>query len=76
MPPFAGEGVNVAMLDALNLSEYLCSGQFSSLQTAIATYEQEMRPRAAKMAEYSLANGERMHATNALENMLNFFQSH
>ncbi|MCU4412784.1 FAD-dependent monooxygenase [Acinetobacter sp. WU_MDCI_Axc73] len=76
MPPFAGEGVNVSMLDALNLSEYLCSGQFSSLQAAIAAYEHEMRPRAAKMAEYSLENGERMHAPDALQNMLNVFQSH
>lgn len=76
MPPFAGEGVNVAMLDALNLSKYLSSDHFSTLQQAIESYEQEMRPRAAKMAEYSLANGERMHAINALENMLNFFQSH
>ncbi|MBJ9984183.1 FAD-dependent monooxygenase [Acinetobacter sp. S40] len=76
MPPFAGEGVNVAMLDALNLSEYLCSGQFSSLQVAIAAYEDEMRMRAAEMAKYSLENGERMHAPDALKNMLNFFQVH
>lgn len=73
MPPFAGEGVNMAMLDALELSECLTSDQYKTLQEAIFRYETQMRKRAALKAKESLDNGERMHAENALENMLNFF---
>ncbi|WP_426278756.1 FAD-dependent oxidoreductase [Chryseobacterium sp. S-02] len=73
MPPFAGEGVNMAMLDALELSEYLTSDQYRTLEEAISVYETQMRKRAAIIAKESLDNGELMHAENALENMLNFF---
>ncbi len=70
MPPFAGEGVNMAMLDALELSECLASGG------SIATYESNMRKRAAIMAKESLENGERMHSENALSTMLGFFKEY
>jgi len=73
MPPFAGEGVNMAMLDALELCECLTSAQYKTLQEAISGYEIQMRKRAAIAAKESLDNGELMHAENALENMLNFF---
>jgi 2-polyprenyl-6-methoxyphenol hydroxylase-like FAD-dependent oxidoreductase len=62
----------MAMLDALELSECLTSDQYKTLQEAIFGYETQMRKRAALMAKESLDNGERMHAENALENMLNF----
>ncbi|GGD60207.1 tetracycline resistance protein [Emticicia aquatilis] len=73
MPPFAGEGVNMAMLDALELSECLTSIKYDSRQDAIATFESNMRKRAAIIAKESLDNGERMHAANALSTMLEFF---
>jgi 2-polyprenyl-6-methoxyphenol hydroxylase-like FAD-dependent oxidoreductase len=73
MPPFAGEGVNVAMLDALELSQILCDEKFDDLKTAIAAYENQMRSRAAMSAKESLINGERMHSENALNDMLAFF---
>lgn len=73
MPPFAGEGVNMAMLDALELSECLCDANFSDLQTAIASYEKQMRKRARKAAQESLENGEKMHHEDALQTMLAFF---
>ncbi|HEY3874906.1 MAG TPA: FAD-dependent monooxygenase [Candidatus Kapabacteria bacterium] len=72
MPPFAGEGVNMAMLDALELSESLCSDNFSDLQMAIAFYENQMRQRAAMAAQESLENGEMMHSPDALQKMLAF----
>ncbi len=73
MPPFAGEGVNMAMLDALELSDSLSSQNFSDAQTAIASYETQMRKRAAEAAQESLENGEKMHSADALQKMLAFF---
>ena len=73
MPPFAGEGANMAMRDALELSRCLCDENFGDVRTAIAFYENQMRERAAKAAQESLENGERMHSADALETMLAFF---
>ncbi len=75
MPPFAGEGVNMAMLDALELSECLCNENFSDIKDAIATYEKQMRIRAAAAAQESLDNGDRMHSENSLQDMLGFFNN-
>jgi 2-polyprenyl-6-methoxyphenol hydroxylase-like FAD-dependent oxidoreductase len=73
MPPFAGEGANTAMFDALELSESLTDDKYNSLQEAISFYEINMRKRAAKAAQQSLENGERMHSEYALEKMLTIF---
>jgi 2-polyprenyl-6-methoxyphenol hydroxylase-like FAD-dependent oxidoreductase len=73
MPPFAGEGANMAMLDALELSEYLTSDNYNTVQEAISCYEHNMRKRAAKAAQESLENGEKMHSKEALKTMLAFF---
>ncbi len=62
MPPFAGEGVNMAMLDALELSDCLYNENFSDIQTAIASFENQMRKRAAEAAQGSLENGDKMHS--------------
>jgi 2-polyprenyl-6-methoxyphenol hydroxylase-like FAD-dependent oxidoreductase len=61
MPPFAGEGANMAMLDALELSECLTSDKFTTLQDALSFYEVNMRKRGGLAAKQSLENGERMH---------------
>ncbi|MDI1307367.1 MAG: NAD(P)/FAD-dependent oxidoreductase [bacterium] len=76
MPPFAGEGVNMAMLDALELSDCLTSDKYNTLQEAISFYEKNMQKRAALIAEESLENGERMHSESALNTMLEFFSGH
>jgi len=76
MPPFAGEGANMAMLDALELSEDLTSNKFGTMQEAIANYEINMRKRASKATKDSIENGDRMHAENALKDMLSFFKEH
>ena len=73
MPPFAGEGANMAMLDALELSENLCSDKYVTLYEAISTYEINMRHRTAVIAQESLQNGELMHAVDALQNMIKMF---
>lgn len=76
MPPFAGEGANMAMLDALELSECLTSSAYNTLQEAISFYEINMRKRAAAAAQESLENGEKMHSEDALNTMLEFFNGH
>lgn len=73
MPPFAGEGVNMAMLDALQLSESLTNPAFTDLQSAIADYEQQMFKRFARIGQETLFNTQWMHAPKALENMLSMF---
>lgn len=73
MPPFAGEGVNMAMLDALELSENFTSLAFENVHQAIEDFEMNMRKRASMMAKESLENGERMHNEQALQTMTAFF---
>lgn len=53
MPP-SGEGVNTAMLDALDLSECLGSAEFSDIQAAIAAYEKRMQARAVILLKEAL----------------------
>jgi 2-polyprenyl-6-methoxyphenol hydroxylase-like FAD-dependent oxidoreductase len=69
MPP-SGEGVNLAMLDALEISECLTSNGFTTTQSAIAAYEKRMQARGVKEAEDSLEMIEWMHAEDAQAKMI------
>ena len=73
MPPFAGEGANVAMQDAFELAECLTGNSFPDIKTAIADFEKQMIARAAAATQDTLENSEIMHSTTALEQMLVFF---
>lgn len=73
MPPFAGEGANMAMLDALQLSESLTSDKYKTVKEAISDYEKIMRKRASEAAQESIENGKKMHSKDALKTMLEFF---
>ncbi|MGU3377111.1 FAD-dependent oxidoreductase [Chryseobacterium sp. M5A1_1a] len=42
MPPFAGQGVNTGLMDALILSDYLTNGEYETIEEAITGYEQKM----------------------------------
>ncbi|SDD98668.1 2-polyprenyl-6-methoxyphenol hydroxylase [Mucilaginibacter pineti] len=53
MPP-NGEGVNLAMLDALDLSSCLTNTCFTSLDDAIAAYEKIMFERAAPLCKETI----------------------
>lgn len=66
MPPYAGEGVNMAMLDALELSECLTGSGFQSLHEAIAAYEKAMRERASESARQTLESTEILHSPMAI----------
>lgn len=70
MPPFAGEGVNMAMLDALELGLCLVSDDFDNVQSAIAAYETEMRARAGATAEQTMEATAALHGEGAIEYMM------
>ena len=70
MPPYAGEGVNMAMLDALELSQHLLSASYADLQMAIGSYEHQMRGRASEVAALTLEQTEILHSMNAITHMM------
>lgn len=70
MPPYAGEGVNMAMLDALELSAHLLNPEYPDTLSAISTYEIQMRKRASEVAEQTLRNTEVLHSPGALQFMV------
>jgi 2-polyprenyl-6-methoxyphenol hydroxylase-like FAD-dependent oxidoreductase len=76
MPPYAGEGVNMAMLDALELSICLTSATFPDLKTAIAHYEKEMLARASETARMTLEQTDALHSKEGLEHMMAMFSDH
>ncbi|MBS1602286.1 MAG: FAD-dependent monooxygenase [Bacteroidetes bacterium] len=67
MPPFAGEGVNMAMLDALQLSESLIGGE------GVGHYEAQMFRRFAEVGRITMENTKWMHEPRALGKMLEMF---
>jgi 2-polyprenyl-6-methoxyphenol hydroxylase-like FAD-dependent oxidoreductase len=74
MPPYAGEGVNMAMLDALELAECLLSDDFPDTLSAIATYEKNMRSRASETARMTIEQTNSIHSPDAIKNLLEMFQ--
>lgn len=56
MPPFAGQGVNIGLVDALTLSENLTEGSFETAEAAIKDYEQKMIKYAAEAQQESAVN--------------------
>lgn len=64
MPPFAGEGVNSGLVDALILSENLTNGKFKTIETAIADYEQKMFVYAKEAQRQTSENEIAMHESD------------
>ena len=73
MPPYAGEGVNMAMLDALVLSKFLLSEDM--LFTAIAAYEAEMFVRMRHILADTMVNTEMFYAPDASDRVVALFRS-
>ena len=72
MPPYAGEGVNMAMLDALVLSRALLGGEAA---VAIAAYEAEMFGRMREITADTMVNTEMFYAPDAAEQVVGLFRS-
>ncbi|MBB6126437.1 FAD-dependent oxidoreductase [Mucilaginibacter lappiensis] len=70
MPPYAGEGVNMAMQDALELSQYLLSEDFADTQSTIAAYEAQMRVRASEIAMITMESTAALHSPQAIDFLL------
>ena len=66
MPPFAGEGVNMAMLDALELGLCLTSDDYADTHSAIAAYEKAMRTRASDTAQLTMESTAALHSPEAI----------
>jgi 2-polyprenyl-6-methoxyphenol hydroxylase-like FAD-dependent oxidoreductase len=75
MPPYAGEGVNMAMLDALQLSESLTGESHTDLQSAIGHYEKQMFARFAEVGKDTLDNTDWMHSPDGLKMIVQMFKS-
>jgi 2-polyprenyl-6-methoxyphenol hydroxylase-like FAD-dependent oxidoreductase len=73
MPPYAGEGVNMAMLDALVLSKFLLSED--TPDDAIAAYETQMFSRMRSMTADTMVNTEMFYAPDACERVVALFRS-
>lgn len=64
MPPFAGQGVNTGLMDALILAGNLTDGKFETLKDAINDYEKQMFIYASKAQLASVSNEKEMHQPN------------
>lgn len=70
MPPFAGIGVNIGLLDALYLSESLTSGQFDSIEEAIQNYETKMFEYASKAQQDTAESEAGIHSDEDITNII------
>ncbi len=84
MPPWAGEGVNLAMWDSLLLSHALVKAfdqsrnQSTSFQTAfdplLSIFETEMFARAGEKAEETVGNGQMLFGEDGAKAFKEFFE--
>lgn len=71
MPPFAGEGVNIGLMDAYQLTENLTSGEFKTLQDAIDDYEEKMFGYALEAQRMTKKMEGLLHSDITAEDILN-----
>ena len=72
MPPYAGEGVNMAMLDAVELTDALVT--HSNPHDAIAAFESKMRERMSEAAKETMEFTRIFHSPEAIPFFVSFFQ--
>lgn len=76
MPPYAGEGVNMAMQDAFELAGCLTGNDFGNMQKAIAHYEAGMLKRTSEITQVTLESTEHLHSPDAVQRLLRMFEEH
>lgn len=74
MSPFAGEGANLAMLDATELGLAIAS-HGADLEAALAEYEAALFPRSAEAARQSAFGLETCINADAPRGLVAFFQA-
>ena len=74
LAPPTGEGVNLAMLDALDLSECLTSSTYLDTQSAIEAYEKRMLARGSAEAREAIETVAWMHSPTASEQLVQLFR--
>jgi 2-polyprenyl-6-methoxyphenol hydroxylase-like FAD-dependent oxidoreductase len=72
MSPFAGEGANLALLDAADLAAALLEHR-GDTEAALTRYEQLLFPRSEESAAESAANMDLLFAPDAPDGVLDFF---
>jgi 2-polyprenyl-6-methoxyphenol hydroxylase-like FAD-dependent oxidoreductase len=72
MSPFAGEGVNLAMIDGADLAKAIIDNP-DDIEGAFAVYEAAMVPRAREKAAESAAGLEITFEANSPQRLLDFF---
>lgn len=70
MPPFAGIGVNIGLLDALHLATNLTEGNFTDTLDAVSDYEQKMFIYASEAQEQTQMAEEGIHSDQEFEETL------
>ena len=75
MSPFAGEGVNLAMIDGADLARAIVEAP-DDLERALAAHEAAMFPRTREKAAESAANLEIAFAPDSPKGLLAFFAGH
>ena len=73
MPPYAGEGVNMAMQDAFELAESLLESNARDKASAIEAYERRMRVRTSAITRTTLENTYAFHSPGAVEHVVAMF---
>lgn len=78
MPPFAGQGANVAMVDALELADCLTSRDVTdstSLTVAVKTFEEAMINRARVFSHESICNMNQFIREDGPKGIVDFFSN-
>lgn len=73
IPPYAGEGANQAMADALDFYEIFCFGNYETIEDAVSLFENKMRSRMEEITEDTLKMTDAMHVESNLQFLTDFF---